>query len=157
MKKPKTNYVKWLAHDHTASCTVFIKTQNFPTCYMVLSQPHLLLSSLKDCFVFLFLFFCFLGLHLLHMEVPRLGGEQELQLQAHATATSDLSHICDLHHSSWQCGSLNHSVGPGVKPTSSWIPVRLVTAGPQWKRPQRLFIQLWSYRFLSQQLRGITE
>ena len=32
--------------------------------------------------------FCFfLGLHLQHMEVPRLGVESELQLPAYATAT----------------------------------------------------------------------
>ena len=37
-------------------------------------------------------------------EVPRLGVESELQLPAYttATATQDLSCICDLHHSSWQ-------------------------------------------------------
>ena len=33
------------------------------------------------------LFFCFLGLHLRHMEVPRLGVELELQVLATATAT----------------------------------------------------------------------
>ena len=39
------------------------------------------------------------------MEVPRLGVELELQLLADttATATLDLSHICDLYHSSQQC------------------------------------------------------
>ena len=39
------------------------------------------------------------------MEVPRLGVELELQLLAYTTATAmwDLSHVCDLHHSSWQC------------------------------------------------------
>ena len=36
------------------------------------------------------------------MEVPRLGVESELQLPAYAIATPDLSHVCDLHHSSWQ-------------------------------------------------------
>ena len=38
------------------------------------------------------------------MEVPRLGVELELQLLAFttATATTDLSHICDPHHSSRQ-------------------------------------------------------
>ena len=43
------------------------------------------------------------------MEVPRLGVETELQLLAYATATAtqDLSLICDLHHSSWQLGILN--------------------------------------------------
>ena len=43
------------------------------------------------------------------MEVPRLGVESELQLPACATATAmpDLSHVCDLHHSSQQCQILN--------------------------------------------------
>ena len=41
------------------------------------------------------------------MEVPRLGVESELQWQAYATATWDLSHTCDLHHSSRQLQILN--------------------------------------------------
>ena len=41
------------------------------------------------------------------MEVPRLGVESELQLPAYATATPDLSHVCDLHYSSWQRQILN--------------------------------------------------
>ena len=40
-------------------------------------------------------FFCFLGLHLWQTEVPRLGVESELQLQA-------------LHHSHSNAGSLTH-------------------------------------------------
>ena len=38
------------------------------------------------------------------MDVPRLGVEPELQLPAYstATATPDLSHVCDLHFSSQQ-------------------------------------------------------
>ena len=48
------------------------------------------------------LFSLFLGLHPKHMEVPGPGVESELQLPActTATATRDLTHICDLHHSS---------------------------------------------------------
>ena len=40
-----------------------------------------------------------------HLEVPRLGVKLELQLLAYttATATRDLSHICNLYRSSWQC------------------------------------------------------
>ena len=55
-------------------------------------------------FFFFFFFFCFLGLYQQHMEVPRPGIETELQLPAYTTAIAmqDLSHICDLHHSSWQ-------------------------------------------------------
>ena len=43
------------------------------------------------------------------MEVPGLEVESELQLLAYtiATATPDLSHICDLHHSSGQHWILN--------------------------------------------------
>ena len=57
-----------------------------------------------------FLFFCFfLEPHLRHMEVPSLGIQSELQLPAcaRATATQDLSRICDLHHNSGQHGILN--------------------------------------------------
>ena len=43
------------------------------------------------------------------MEVPRLGVKFELQLPAYTTASAmpDLSHICELHHSSWQHWILN--------------------------------------------------
>ena len=47
--------------------------------------------------------FCFLGLHLRHMEVPRLAVESELQMPAYATITQDPSWVCDLHHSSQEC------------------------------------------------------
>ena len=51
----------------------------------------------------------FLGLHLRHMVVPRLGVQSELELPAYttATATPDLSRVCDPHHSSWQRWILN--------------------------------------------------
>ena len=51
-----------------------------------------------------FNYFCFLGVHSWHVEVPRLGVESELQLLVYttATATQDLSCVCDLHHSSCQ-------------------------------------------------------
>ena len=60
-------------------------------------------------FCFNFFVFCFLGLHPRHKEVPRLGVESELQLQACTTATAmwDPRHICDLHHSSQQCQIFN--------------------------------------------------
>ena len=43
------------------------------------------------------------------MKVPRLGVESELQPLAHttATATQDLSHVCDLYHSPRQHLILN--------------------------------------------------
>ena len=58
---------------------------------------------------FFFVFSVFLGLNPWHMEVPRLEAELELQLPAYttATATQDLSRICDLHHISQQRWILN--------------------------------------------------
>ena len=57
----------------------------------------------------LLLFLVFLGLHLWHMEVPRLGVQSELQLLGYttATATPDPSRICNLNHSSRQRWILN--------------------------------------------------
>ena len=59
-------------------------------------------------FIF-FLFFFSLGLHLQHMEVPRLGVKSEPQLLAYTTATAtwDLIRICNLQHSSQQHQILN--------------------------------------------------
>ena len=52
--------------------------------------------------------FIFLGPHLGHMEIPRLGVVSEIQLPAYTTATAtwDPSHIYDIHHS--KAGSLTH-------------------------------------------------
>ena len=49
------------------------------------------------------------GAYSWHMEIPRLGVESELPLPAYTTAatTPDLSHICDLRHSSQQHQILN--------------------------------------------------
>ena len=59
------------------------------------------------------LIFVFLGPHLRHMEMPRLGVESELQLLASATATAtwDPSHPCNLHGSSQQHWILNPLTG----------------------------------------------
>ena len=66
-------------------------------------------TNIIDLFFILFYFFVYLGPHPQHMEVPRLGAESELQPPAYttATATQDLSHVCDLQHSSWQRQILN--------------------------------------------------
>ena len=57
--------------------------------------------------LFLLLLFVFLAPHPLHMEVPRLGVESELELPATAMATGDLSGICNLLRSLRQRGILN--------------------------------------------------
>ena len=77
--------------------------------------------------------FCSLGLHVWHMEAPRLGVKSEPQPLAYATATAmpDLSHICIWHHSPWQCNatSLTHWEKPGIEPMSSCILVKFTTTG----------------------------
>ena len=54
-------------------------------------------------------FFFFLGLHMRHIDVPRLGVESELWLPVCATATvkPDPSLVFDVHHSSRQCRIFN--------------------------------------------------
>ena len=67
-----------------------------------------LLPSFPPSLLFFFLF-CFLGPHLRHMEIPRSGVKSELQQLAYTTTTAmpDLSHICNLQHSSRQHQILN--------------------------------------------------
>ena len=81
-----------------------------------------------------------------HMEVPRLGVHSELQLPVYTTvtATPDLSHVCHLHHSSGQPGSLTCWVRPGMEVASSGLLVRYVTTEPQWELPSSGFY-LWFF------------
>ena len=67
------------------------------------------------------------------MEVPRLGIELELQLLAYTTATARPDPSCIWTHTTTHgnAGSPTHWVRPGIKPTSSWILVGLITAEPQ--------------------------
>ena len=83
----------------------------------------------------------FLGPHPQQMQVHRLGIKSELQLPAYATATAmrDPSHACDLHHSSWQRWIFNPLNEAGIKPKSSWLLVRFVTAEPQQELLDKIF------------------
>ena len=87
---------------------------NEPTCHSVVSLHHCLCpkeltftapmwltQNRNQSFSFLSVFS---GLHLWHMEVPRLRVKSELQLLAYTivTAVLDPSHVCNLRHGSWQ-------------------------------------------------------
>ena len=78
-------------------------------------------------------YFCFLGQHPWHMEVPRLEVESELKLPANAIATQDLSRVCNLHHSSRQHQILNPLSGARNRThnlmDTSWILFRCITMG----------------------------
>ena len=89
------------------------------------------------CLVVGFLGFCFLGPHPRHMEGPRLGIELELQLPAYtiATATPDLSHVFNLHHSSQQCqilDPLNKAIRTQVLMDTSRIHFCCTTMAPTY-------------------------
>ena len=68
----------------------------------ILSQRDRPRTRKQIIYLFILLF---PGLHLQHMDISRIGVKSELQLPPYitATATQDPSHVCDLHHSSWQC------------------------------------------------------
>ena len=89
-KKKKKNYLRM---DHRPQC----KVSNYKNFLKETQKIYMILGLAMR---FLVLFFHFLGPHLWHMEVPRLGVESQLQppLQATATATQDLISICNLHH-----------------------------------------------------------
>ena len=91
--------------------------------------PQIPMTVLPYFYYYFYIFLLkFLGLYPRHMEVPKLEIQSELQLQAYATATAmqDLS-------ASVTCNtrSLTHRARPGIKPASSWILGRFVTAEPQ--------------------------
>ena len=78
------------------------------------------------CFYFFFLFMAAPASHLSSQAMGRIrAADAGLH---HSYSNVDRSHICNLHHSSWQrCGkrSLTHWARPRIKPTSSqtlyWI------------------------------------
>ena len=74
----------------------------------------LMMEGHRISFFLSFFFLVFLGLYPLHIEVPRLWVQSELQLPAYtiAIAVPDPRRIFDLHHSSLQCQILN--------PLSEW-------------------------------------
>ena len=48
---------------------------------------------------------------------------------SHSNSNPDPSHVCSLHHSYGNAGSLTYWVSPGITPVSSWI---LVGFGNHW-------------------------
>ena len=95
---------------------------------------------LDFCEVLFHLFiYCLSGLHLQHMEVPRLAVKLELQLPCYtiATATWNPGRMYIWHHSSQQCWIPNPWARPGIEPASSWILVSFFSTEP-WQELQVL-------------------
>ena len=104
---------------------VHVWSGSFQACLCV--GRHNLGSFLFVC-LFGFVFFC-LGPNPWHMEVPGLGSTRSCSCwptpqQCWIQATSAIYAAA--------CGntaSLTHWAGPGIEPSSSWIPVRFLTCG----------------------------
>ena len=90
--------------------------------------PFWVVQPFANQFVFVCLFcFCFfLGPHLRHMEVPRLGVLLKLHLPATATATGDPSLVSTYTTAHSITGTLAHWAQPGIESESSWILVRFL-------------------------------
>ena len=80
-------------------------------------------------FIFI-LFFCLLGLHSWHMEVPRLGVESVPRLRPTYTTAHG------------NAGSLAHWAKPEIEPTSSWILVGFVNCWATKGTPQVTLLNL---------------
>ena len=84
--------------------------------------PHLC-NELENIILplgFLFIYLFILEPHTWHMEVPRPELEQQLLAYVTATAMPDMSHVCNLHHSSWQ-----HLILTPLSEARDWIYVLL--------------------------------
>ena len=103
-----------------------------PTFTVLKSSANPVAQEIREGLWLPFFFFCFLGPHLQHMEVPRLGVESELQLLAFTT-TQDPSGTATYTTAHGNAGSLTHWVRPRIEPAFSWILVRFITAEPQWE------------------------
>ena len=77
---------------------VFLASVHFLNKSLIAFVPKCLFKDFLNLFIIIF--FVFLGPFVQHMEVPRLGAKSELPAYATATAMSDPSCVCDLHHSS---------------------------------------------------------
>ena len=85
----------------------------------------------------LFSFSVFSGLHLQHMEGPRLGVESELQLRPMPQPQPLQIQALSVTYTPAQgnAGSLTCWVRPGIESSSSWMLVRFVSMEPQWELP----------------------
>ena len=84
--------------------------------------------------------FFFLGLHLQHMEVPRLGIQSELLLPAYATATAMPDQVASVTYTTahGNARSLTPWARPVIKPSTSWFLVGFVSAAPRREVLQRV-------------------
>ena len=98
-----------------------------------------------------FFFLSFLGPQVRHTEVPRLGVESELQLPAYTTVAAkwDLSHNCDLHHSSQQRQILNPLSKAKDQTRNLMVPSRICFCRAMMGTPGPFFDVLFIFLLLA--------
>ena len=92
-----------------------------------------LLGMTVEVQCYFILFFCFLGLHLRHMEVPSPGAQLELRLLAghnHSHRHSHIRSMSAIYTAHGKAGSSTHWVRPGIEPATSWFLVGFVSSVP---------------------------
>ena len=116
----------------------YLQRESLLLCFSFLFFSFLFSSFLPSFLLFVHSFFSFLGPHLQHMEVPRLGVCLELQLLTYTTSTvtRDPSSISYLHRSSWQHWILNSLSG------ASRILVVFLTCWATMRTPEVFFCEL---------------
>ena len=77
-----------------------------PLSHIIINQTSI---AIINNLLLIIIIICFLGPHLQHMKIPRLGVELEIQLPAYAIAIAmwNPSCFCNIHHSSKKCWILN--------------------------------------------------
>ena len=106
---------------HYSQCTRLGKLESqekgvLIKCFLLVAPSELEMAKMRSWLLsylfFITIFFFFRAVPIAY-EIPRLGVESELQLPTYATATAtpDPSHVCDRHHSSWQCQFVNPLAG----------------------------------------------
>ena len=121
--------------------SITVRRRNGGTCGFVCCQTQFApfnfqtVRRSESASLFFFSFF-FLGLHLQHMEVLRLGVKLELQLPAYTPQQHQIQ-VASVTYTTAHgiTRSLTHGVRPGIKRTSSQTQVRFVTTEPQQEFP----------------------
>ena len=107
LKLPLSAFFSLLSSlEHIFSLSTLLAFQCQPPPLSIISAYPLGSLWCKNLFYFIF---CLFRATPAAYEGSQARAESELQLLAYATATAtwDLSHVCNLHQSSWQCRILN--------------------------------------------------
>ena len=80
------------------------------------SVVNTLFVNIYLLFFFAFFFFFFFFFRATHLAYGSSQARGWIRAVATAMATGDPSHVCDLHHSSWQYRILTHDRGQGLNP-----------------------------------------